>query len=46
MVAFTSQASEEEWDELFDDYLIKPFGFDDLHEIVDKFLGPVKTETI
>ena len=38
VVAFTSQSNEGSWDELFDDYLIKPFGYDELSKIINKFL--------
>jgi len=39
VVAFTSQAKQGQWGELFDDYLVKPFGFDELSQIIEKFLG-------
>lgn len=38
IVAFTSQSKKGQWGGLFDDYLIKPFGFDDLSSIIDKFI--------
>jgi len=44
VVAFTSQSDQGQWDDLFDDYLIKPFGFDDLKKIVEKFLTPQQDE--
>src|SRR3972149_10539997 len=33
VVAFTSQSNRGQWDEIFDDYLVKPFGYDALHQI-------------
>lgn len=39
VVAFTSQSNRGQWGDLFDDYLIKPFGYDQLSEIVTRFLG-------
>lgn len=39
VVAFTSQSNEGQWGQLFDDYLIKPFGYDNLAKIIEKFLG-------
>ncbi len=39
VVAFTSQSNRGQWGELFDDYLIKPFGFDELMSIIRRFVG-------
>ncbi len=39
VVAFTSQSNKGQWDELFDDYLIKPFGYDELASIIKRFIG-------
>jgi len=39
VVAFTSQSNRGNWGEIFDDYLIKPFGYDTVAEIVKRFLG-------
>ena len=39
VVAFTSQSNRGQWDNLFDDYLIKPFGYDELTKIIERFLG-------
>ena len=38
VVAFTSQSNRSQWDEIFDDYLIKPFGYDTLEEIIKRFV--------
>ncbi len=38
VVAFTSQSNRGQWDAIFDDYIIKPFGFDELSEIINKFI--------
>jgi len=40
VVAFTSQSRQGQWGDLFDDYLVKPFGYDAVSVIVDKFLRP------
>jgi len=45
VVAFTSQSNRGHWDEIFDDYLIKPFGFDELTAMVEKFVGNVESES-
>jgi two-component system cell cycle response regulator DivK len=39
VVAFTSQSNRGQWDEIFDDYLVKPFGYDALREIIERFIG-------
>jgi two-component system cell cycle response regulator DivK len=39
VVAFTSQSNQGQWEGLFDDYLVKPFGYDQLKEIIHRFLG-------
>jgi CheY-like chemotaxis protein len=39
VIAFTSQSSTGHWDELFDDYLIKPFGYDTVGEIIERVLA-------
>jgi two-component system cell cycle response regulator DivK len=38
VVAFTSQSNRGQWDEIFDDYLVKPFGYDALYEIIQRFI--------
>ncbi len=39
VIAFTSQTKQGQWGDLFDDYLLKPFGYDEVSEIITKFLG-------
>ncbi|HUT53249.1 MAG TPA: response regulator [bacterium] len=39
VVAFTSQSNRGQWDEIFDDYLVKPFGYDALYEIIQRFIA-------
>jgi len=46
VVAFTSQSNRGQWDDLFDDYLIKPFGYDQLSEIIKRFLGGSGSESL
>lgn len=46
VVAFTSQSNHGQWDDLFDDYLIKPFGYDTLNQIIERFLGKKETDAI
>ncbi|MFO8057211.1 MAG: response regulator [bacterium] len=36
VIAFTSQSNQGNWGELFDDYLVKPFGYDTVGEIIEK----------
>jgi len=36
VIAFTSQSNQSNWGNLFDDYLIKPFGYDTVGEIIEK----------
>lgn len=36
VVAFTSKSNVGNWDEIFDDYLIKPFDFDNVLRIIKK----------
>ena len=38
VIAFTSQLNQEQRESLFDDYLIKPFDYDALIKMVQKFL--------
>jgi len=38
VVAFTSQSNRGNWDEIFNDYLIKPFGYDAVAEIIKRFV--------
>ena len=38
VVAFTSQSNHGQWAEVFDDYLVKPFGYDDLEKIINRFI--------
>jgi CheY-like chemotaxis protein len=38
VVAFTSQSNHGQWAEIFDDYLVKPFGYDDLAKIISRFI--------
>ena len=38
VVAFTSQSNHAQWSEIFDDYLVKPFGYDDLAKIINRFI--------
>ncbi len=42
VIAFTSQSNIGKWDEWFNDYLLKPFDFDNLIRIIQKFVGPPK----
>jgi len=46
VVAFTSQSNQGQWGKLFDDYLIKPFGYDELTSIVERFIGQKASESI
>jgi two-component system cell cycle response regulator DivK len=39
VVAFTSQSNHGQWATIFDDYLVKPFGYDDLAKIVNRFIS-------
>jgi len=36
VIAFTSQSNRGDWDELFDDHLLKPFGYDTVREIIER----------
>lgn len=36
VIAFTSQSNQGNWGDLFDDYLVKPFGYDTVGEIIEK----------
>ena len=42
IVAFTSQSNRGHVGEMFDDYLIKPFGYDQVIELIQRLLGPSK----
>ncbi len=37
LIAFTSQSNRSQYDEHFDEYLIKPFDFDSVVKLVEKF---------
>jgi CheY-like chemotaxis protein len=37
IIAFTSQSNRGQWDDLFDDYLIKPFDYDTVVKIIERF---------
>ncbi len=37
IIAFTSQSNRGQWDDLFDDYLIKPFDYDSLIRLIERF---------
>jgi len=39
VVAFTSKSNIGQWDEIFDDYLIKPFDFDNVLRIIERFIA-------
>jgi len=43
VVAFTSRSNIGQWDELFDDYLVKPFDFDNLFRIIERLTNKPKT---
>ena len=43
VVAFTSKSNIGQWDELFDDYLIKPFDFDNVLRIIERFISRAKS---
>lgn len=36
VIAFTSQSNQGNWGDLFDDYLVKPFGYDVVGEMIEK----------
>ncbi len=38
VIAFTSQSNIGQWDDLFNDYLLKPFDYDNLIKIITKFI--------
>lgn len=38
VIAFTSQSNQGQWNDIFNDYLIKPFGYDTVAEIINRFL--------
>ena len=40
VVAFTSQANKGHVSEIFNDYLIKPFGYDRVIDLVQGLIGP------
>ena len=42
IVAFTSQSNRGHVNEMFNDYLIKPFGYDKVIEMIHRLLGPAK----
>ncbi len=42
VIAFTSQSNIGQGDELFNDYLLKPFDYDNLVRIIQKFIGRPK----
>ena len=37
IVAFTSKSNIGQWDDIFNDYLVKPFDYDHLIQIIEKF---------
>jgi CheY-like chemotaxis protein len=37
IIAFTSQSNRGQWDEYFDDYLIKPFDYDTVIKLIERF---------
>ena len=41
VVAFTSQSNQGQWEGLFDDYLVKPFDYDGLRVVIERFLAGV-----
>ena len=41
VVAFTSQSNKGQVSEMFTDYLIKPFGYDRVVELIQRLLGPL-----
>ena len=43
VVAFTSKSNIGQWDEIFDDYLIKPFDFDNVLQIIERLILKSKT---
>ena len=43
VVAFTSKRNVGKWDEIFDDYLIKPFDFDNVLKVIERFIHPSKS---
>jgi len=43
VVAFTSRSNIGQWDEFFDDYLIKPFDFDNVLRIIERFTSRSKS---
>lgn len=46
VVAFTSQSNRGQWDQIFDDYLVKPFGYDELGKIIKHFLDEKESESL
>ena len=42
IVAFTSQSNKGHVSDIFTDYLIKPFGFDKVIELLQRLLGPLQ----
>jgi CheY-like chemotaxis protein len=42
IVAFTSQSNKGHVSEIFTDYLIKPFGYDKVIELIQRLLGPLQ----
>jgi CheY-like chemotaxis protein len=41
VIAFTSRSNRGQWDELFDDYLIKPFDYDTVINLIERFTPPL-----
>jgi len=37
VIAFTSQSNIGQWDDIFNGYLVKPFDYDNLIRIIEKF---------
>jgi len=42
IIAFTSQSNIGQWDDLFNGYLLKPFDYDNLVKIIEKFTSHKK----
>jgi CheY-like chemotaxis protein len=43
IVAFTSKSNIGQWDEIFDDYLIKPFDFDNVLRIIERLTARARS---
>jgi CheY-like chemotaxis protein len=41
VIAFTSKSNIGQWDDLFDDYLVKPFDFDNVIQIINRLTAKI-----